>query len=129
MQVLYPRLVRWLNYINQSLSSECFAVTIVTSPRYLAMKELVSVHGVGPVKARRLYDLGLRNVDDLRNYYGVDLNGDLEDTESQSLDDVEDKERDEIGIRAALRVYDDINTLYVLPDIFSFVILFVTFLA
>jgi len=32
-------------------------------------------------------------------------------TEGQSLDDVEDKERDEIGIRVALRVYDDINTL------------------
>ena len=30
------------------------------------------MYGIGPVTARRLYDNGLRTIDDLRNYYGVD---------------------------------------------------------
>lgn len=84
---------------------------MLTSPRYLALKELSSVHGVGSVTARRLYDLGLRTVDDMRNYYGVDVDDDTDDMSSQMLEKMTEVQDDEVGIKAALRVYDDINTL------------------
>jgi len=32
------------------------------------LKQLQTVHGVGPVKANQLYDLGVRNIADLQNY-------------------------------------------------------------
>lgn len=78
------------------------------------------MHGVGSQTARRLYDLGLRNVNDLRNYYGVDVNDESDEIESQSLDDVPNDKQNEKGIKYALRVYDEVNTLYALSDVLTF---------
>ncbi|KLO18882.1 Nucleotidyltransferase [Schizopora paradoxa] len=82
-----------------------------TSIRFRALKELTSVHGIGPLTARRLYDLGLRNITDLRNYYGVNPDNDSQDIESLTPDDIQDGKESEVGIKAVLRVYDDITTL------------------
>lgn len=78
------------------------------------------MHGVGPQTARRLHDLGLRNVNDLRNYYGVDVNDESDEIESQSLDDVPNDKQNEKGIKYALKVYDDVNTLYALSHMLTF---------
>ena len=94
--------------------TDSFAETIATSIRFLALKELASVHGIGPLTARRLYDLGLRSVTDLRNYYGVDPDDESEDMESHTTEETPNSKENEVGIKAALRVYDDITTLYVL---------------
>jgi DNA polymerase mu len=45
---------------------------IASSSRFQALSELASTHGVGPVTARKLYDLGLRSIDDARMYYNVE---------------------------------------------------------
>uniref|UniRef100_A0A8H8CNG3 DNA-directed DNA polymerase n=1 Tax=Psilocybe cubensis TaxID=181762 RepID=A0A8H8CNG3_PSICU len=41
------------------------------SERYQALSEFATVYGIGPSNARKLYDLGLRNMDDLERYYDV----------------------------------------------------------
>ena len=43
---------------------------------------LASVYGIGPSTARRLYALGLRTIDDLEAYYGVEP----EEPESQLVE-------------------------------------------
>ena len=45
---------------------------IASSPRFAALSALASVHGVGPVTARKLYDLGIRSIEDARVYYSVE---------------------------------------------------------
>lgn len=84
---------------------------MLASTRYLALRDLSSVHGVGSTTARRLYDLGLRSIEDMRNYYGVDP---LESQSSDELQDLpegtENAEANDIDIKTALRVYEDINT-------------------
>ena len=51
---------------------------IASSPRFAALSALASVHGVGPVTARKLYDLGIRSIDDARMYYSVEKGDRLE---------------------------------------------------
>lgn len=46
--------------------------TISSSERFAALSLFSSVYGIGPTTARRLYALGLRTLDDLEVYYGVD---------------------------------------------------------
>ena len=47
-------------------------VGISNSPRFVALSLFSSVYGIGPNTARRLYALGLRTLEDLEAYYGVD---------------------------------------------------------
>lgn len=53
---------------------------IANSQRYQSLSSFSTVYGVGSVTARKLYDLGLRTLDDLRVYYDVD-----EDEEQEAL--------------------------------------------
>ncbi|CDO72632.1 hypothetical protein BN946_scf184985.g51 [Trametes cinnabarina] len=46
--------------------------TIKTSERFQTLSLFSSVYGIGPNTARRLYNLGLRSLDDLKVYYGVE---------------------------------------------------------
>ena len=46
--------------------------SIAGSERFAALSVLASVYGIGPSTARRLYALGLRTIDDLEAYYGVE---------------------------------------------------------
>ncbi|CDO72628.1 hypothetical protein BN946_scf184985.g47 [Trametes cinnabarina] len=46
--------------------------TIKTSERFQILSLFSSVYGIGPNTARRLYNLGLRSLDDLEVYYGVE---------------------------------------------------------
>jgi DNA polymerase mu len=40
------------------------------------MSAFISVHGVGPATARKLYELGLRTTEDMERYYDVKLDDD-----------------------------------------------------
>ncbi|KAI0785852.1 Nucleotidyltransferase [Abortiporus biennis] len=65
------------------------AHTISSSERFTALSLFSSVYGIGPHSARRLYALGLRTLDDLEAYYGVDK----EELEAESeLVQIEKKE-------------------------------------
>ncbi|KAI0359237.1 Nucleotidyltransferase [Trametes cingulata] len=48
------------------------AQTIKTSERFQTLSLFSSIYGIGPNTARRLYNLGLRTLDDLEVYYGVE---------------------------------------------------------
>ncbi|KAL7277561.1 hypothetical protein ACG7TL_008484 [Trametes sanguinea] len=48
------------------------AQTIKASERFQALSLFSSIYGIGPNAARRLYNLGLRTLDDLEVYYGVE---------------------------------------------------------
>ncbi|KAL6304931.1 Nucleotidyltransferase [Sparassis latifolia] len=44
----------------------------LTSERFQTLSLFSSIYGIGPTTARRLYNLGLRSLEDLEVYYGVD---------------------------------------------------------
>jgi DNA polymerase mu len=68
------------------------------SQRFISLTLFTSVHGIGPVTARKLYDHGLRSLRDLEAYYEVDTGSTpAENSESTDMD---------IGI--ALRLRDDL---------------------
>ncbi|KAI0764354.1 Nucleotidyltransferase [Trametes elegans] len=48
------------------------AQTIKSSERFQTLSLFSSIYGIGPNTARRLYSLGLRSLDDLEVYYGVE---------------------------------------------------------
>lgn len=50
------------------------------------MSLFTTIYGIGPVNARKLYDLGLRTIEDLERYY--DLPARDEDTGAFSADDI-----------------------------------------
>ncbi|EKM53596.1 uncharacterized protein PHACADRAFT_176005 [Phanerochaete carnosa HHB-10118-sp] len=56
--------------------------TIANSERFKALSLFSSIYGIGPSTARRLYALGLRTVDDLEVYFGVEP----EEEESQLVE-------------------------------------------
>ena len=59
---------------------------IANSQRFAALSTLASIHGIGPVTARKLYDVGVHSLEDARVYYGVDKNdsSDGEDENSEN---------------------------------------------
>ncbi|PPQ87454.1 hypothetical protein CVT25_008190 [Psilocybe cyanescens] len=65
----YERSVAIREFIKNGYIEE--AQTIRNSERYRALSEFTTIYGIGPSNARKLYDLGLRNMDDLEKYYDV----------------------------------------------------------
>ncbi|EGO26473.1 hypothetical protein SERLADRAFT_447668 [Serpula lacrymans var. lacrymans S7.9] len=45
---------------------------ILTSSRFQALSAFTTIHGIGPHTARKLYNLGLRTLEDLERYYEVE---------------------------------------------------------
>ena len=41
------------------------------SERFQSLSLFTTIYGIGPVNARRLYDLGLRTIEDLERYYDL----------------------------------------------------------
>jgi len=44
---------------------------ISSSERFKCLSLFVSIYGIGPVNARKLYDVGLRTIEDLERYYDL----------------------------------------------------------
>lgn len=55
-----------------SPSNICATGMISSSERFAALSTFASIYGIGPSTARRLYALGLRTIEDLEAYYGVE---------------------------------------------------------
>lgn len=66
---------------NLTRYSHGLAGEIAASERYISLTAFTTVYGIGPVTARRLYDLGLRTIADLKLYYSVESEADLDDAE------------------------------------------------
>lgn len=47
------------------------AQTMLANPRFQSLSAFITIHGIGPHTARRLYDLGLRTLEELERYYEV----------------------------------------------------------
>ena len=48
------------------------AGSIASSERFVSLSAFSSIYGIGPHTARRLFGLGLRSIEDLEIYYGVE---------------------------------------------------------
>lgn len=48
-----------------------FSEETISSERFKCLSLFSSIYGIGPVNARKLYDLGLRTIEDLELYYDV----------------------------------------------------------
>ncbi|TFY63526.1 hypothetical protein EVJ58_g3189 [Rhodofomes roseus] len=59
------------------------AQTILASDRFKALSLFTSIYGIGPNTARRLYSLGLRTINDLEVYYGVERDDPPEPAQSE----------------------------------------------
>ncbi|KAI0251130.1 hypothetical protein BJV78DRAFT_489289 [Lactifluus subvellereus] len=68
------------------------------SDRFITLSLFASIYGIGPVTARKLYDLGLRTLRDLEAYYEVDADF----TPAESSDGAE------MDVRIALGLHDDL---------------------
>lgn len=55
------------------------------SERYQALTLFTSIYGIGPVNARKLYELGLRTFEDLERYYDVSKDEGLEVVETDAV--------------------------------------------
>ncbi|KAG1794399.1 uncharacterized protein HD556DRAFT_1431996 [Suillus plorans] len=47
------------------------AQRMLADPRFQSLSAFITIHGIGPHTARRLYDLGLRTLEELERYYEV----------------------------------------------------------
>jgi hypothetical protein len=45
------------------------AEAILSTPRYHALVLFTTIYGIGPFNARKLYDIGLRDIEDLERYF------------------------------------------------------------
>lgn len=67
----------------KNLTQRRNSVNTRSSERYQTLFAFSEVYGIGPVTARKLYDTGLRSIEDLERYYDVPVNSD-----SSYLDDL-----------------------------------------
>ncbi|KAI0333302.1 Nucleotidyltransferase [Cubamyces sp. BRFM 1775] len=74
------------------------AQTIKSSERFQALALFSSIYGIGPNTARRLYNLGLRSLDDLEVYYGVERQEIIEGGHDEIVE-VEEKPRQSGWVR------------------------------
>ncbi|KAF9529665.1 DNA polymerase mu [Crepidotus variabilis] len=59
---------------------------ITSSERFQSLSLFSSIYGIGPVNARKLYDLGLRSIEDLERYYDVSA-----DTSASTVEELEEE--------------------------------------
>jgi DNA polymerase mu len=85
--------------------------TILGDPRFQSLSAFMTIHGIGPHTARRLYDLGLRTLEELERYYEV--NPGVSDEETMSLLDAEASANTvaavETSIKIGLALRHDLN--------------------
>ena len=92
--------------------------TIALSERFKSLSLFSSIYGIGPSTARRLYALGLRTLDDLEAYFGVEP-----EEEESRLVEIEHQEKfgrmgetglGETWIKIALGLRKDLDIKFVL---------------
>lgn len=81
----------------RSRSIICQGLTLSTgsiqaSERFQTLTLFSSIYGIGPTTARKLYGLGLRSLEDLEIYYGVNSNTTHQDVVKGEIVEVEEKQ-------------------------------------
>ncbi|KAG1746475.1 hypothetical protein EDB19DRAFT_1689817 [Suillus lakei] len=75
---------------------------LLADPRFQSLSTFVTIHGIGPYTARRLYDLGLRTLEELERYYEV-IPG-VSDEETMSLLDAEASATTEAAVEQSIKI-------------------------
>ncbi|KAG0702866.1 hypothetical protein DFH29DRAFT_804345 [Suillus ampliporus] len=70
--------------------------------RFQSLSSFITVHGIGPHTARRLYDLGLRTLEELERYYEV-IPG-VSDEETMSLLEAEASTNTEAAVEKSIKI-------------------------
>ena len=66
------KVVRILHHLVSVLDPiRLFLGEMSSSERFQCLSLFVSIYGIGPVNARKLYDIGLRTIEDLERYYDL----------------------------------------------------------
>ncbi|KAG1760599.1 hypothetical protein EDD22DRAFT_72295 [Suillus occidentalis] len=78
------------------------AQTILGDPRFQSLSAFITIHGIGPYTARRLYDLGLRTLEELERYYEVKPG--VSDEETMSLLDAEASANTEAAVELSIKI-------------------------
>ncbi|KAF8161313.1 hypothetical protein B0H34DRAFT_840472 [Crassisporium funariophilum] len=68
-------------FLDNGYIEECR--TMSASERYQSLSLFATIYGIGPANARKLYDLGLRTVEDLERYYDVPPGTDISSLEAE----------------------------------------------
>lgn len=76
--------------------------TILGDPRFQSLSAFMTIHGIGPHTARRLYDLGLRTLEELERYYEV--NPGVSDEETMSLLDAEASANTVAAVETSIKI-------------------------
>ncbi|KAG1739124.1 uncharacterized protein EDB91DRAFT_1135971 [Suillus paluster] len=78
------------------------AQKFLADPRFQSLSAFITIHGIGPHSARRLYDLGLRTLEELERYYEV-IPG-LSDEETMSLLEAESSANTEAAVEKSIKI-------------------------
>ncbi|KAG1781945.1 hypothetical protein EV702DRAFT_1068193 [Suillus placidus] len=70
--------------------------------RFQSLSAFITIHGIGPHTARRLYDLGLRTLEELERYYEVKPG--VTDEETMSLLDAEASANTEAAVEQSIKI-------------------------
>jgi len=76
------------------------AEKILADPRFQSLSAFNRIHGIGPHTARRLYDLGLRTLEELERYFEVTPG--MSDEETISL--LEGSENAEAAVEKTIKI-------------------------
>lgn len=89
-------------YVQNGAISEC--KYILASERFISLSAFTTVYGIGPHTARNLYARGLRTLDDLDAFYGLDdfENANVDNVEVIDSEQVEESERENVVERSIL---------------------------
>ncbi|KAG2069658.1 Nucleotidyltransferase [Suillus decipiens] len=78
------------------------AQKMLADPRFQSLSAFITIHGIGPHTARRLYNLGLRTLEELERYYEVEPG--VSDEETMSLLDAEASANTEAAVEQSVKI-------------------------
>src|SRR5271154_1540753 len=84
------------------------------SERFQALSVFATIYGIGPSTARKLYDLGLRTIEDLERYYDVPSGADIASLEAQLVTPngakIASDKLPDMSIKVALALREELDT-------------------
>lgn len=89
-------------YVQNGAISECKYIS--TSERFISLSAFTTIYGIGPHTARNLYARGLRTLNDLDAFYGLDNleKADFDGVEMTDLKQAEDTDSENLVERSIL---------------------------
>ena len=98
----------------QANSQVTYTGTTRESERFQSLCVFATIYGIGPTTARKLYDLGLRSIEDLERYYDVPPGADIASLEAQSITPngvkIAPNKLPDMSIKVALVLREELDT-------------------